>query len=245
MDPPDPHPPRAHSTSGVCVHVHTYVHTRTCPLWWAHLGLSLQSCCQESDGSLWANPGSQKAPWYPFRAVCLRIKEPKEKKWGVSCGRNKTWLPLWATSYVTSAGHFPFWATASPLWKDMVGTNLSAPCTPASRVCWSRDQPRCGHVHLGAFVCVIGTSTPQQRVHPSLGGVVKEAQEEAEGRGGQGREGEGRHPSIAAASLCALPTPILPSRLGTALEICPMKEIKHVTAEIIFQMVINYPSTMY
>lgn len=39
--------------------------------------------------------------------------------------------------------------------------------------------------------------------------------------------------------LCALPHPILPSRQGAALEICLMKEIKHVTAETIFQMRIN------
>lgn len=74
----------------------------------------------------------------------------------------------------------------------------------------------------------------------TLGGVLKWGQEE----GGQGRRGEdgGRAPGIAAAALCALPTPAHPAlKMGeVALEICPVKEIKHVSAKTIFQMGINF-----
>lgn len=63
------------------------------------------------------------------------------------------------------------------------------------------------------------------------------------GRGaGKERRGGGRAPGIAAASLLcsSYPSPSCPQDEGAALEICPVKGIKHVSAKTIFQMGINF-----
>ena len=92
-------------------------------------------------------------------------------------------------------------------------------------------------------MCVIHPSAPQHWAYPCWWGSTEggEGGRQRKKREGQGREGGEERPlSITAASLGARPPPILPSRLGATLEICLMKDIKHVTAETIFQMGINF-----
>lgn len=69
-------------------------------------------------------------------------------------------------------------------------------------------------MYVWARVCVIRISAPQQWPIPcpeAGGGALKKVKEEGrEEEGRVGKERGGGLPRIGAASLCALPTPILP-----------------------------------
>lgn len=136
---------------------------------------------------------------------------------------------------MTSVSHFPFRATASPSAKEQWEPVSQAPAPQHLEFAgpW-RLLVTC----MSGCICACLSHISPSATGPSFALGHRGVGSTEESEGGR-KEEEGRVGRRGMGGLCALPTPILPSRQGAALEICLMKEIKRVTAETIFQMRIN------
>lgn len=128
-------------------------------LWGAHLGLKASRAAAGRQAALSMLIPYRLSPCDGLSpAAGVRIKEPWRGSGELAAEGTRSGFPL-SGQLCDLSQPFPFLSHSIPFCKGTVRANLSGPCTPASGVCWSRDQPE-GDMCVWVHMCVSSAHQP-------------------------------------------------------------------------------------